>query len=1053
MNFKSNYGMIKRKYKTTFVCLVMSLLIGGTPNLFAQQNGTSNTQQAQTSKKSIKGTIKDNLGDPLIGVSVIIKGTTNGVTTDLDGNFSILCDSKDILQVSYIGFIKQEIPVGNKNTFNITLEEDAKILDEVIVIGYGTTTRKSVVGAVDQVKSQMLADRPVANATQALQGASPSLSIQQRSMNPNDNSMNINIRGLSTMNSNSPLIVIDGLVSDNGSLNKINPSDIETVSVLKDAGTAAIYGSRSANGVILVTTKKGVKNQRPTVRLGTQIGFQDPKILFSPVKGYQNAILKNLALTNVGAQPQFSPAEIRDLYDHQNEEEWNYDQILRTALQQAYNVSVSGGSENTTYLFSGGFYDQESNFIGPDYGITRYNLRSNITSEYGRFKFTSILAYTRNNSKATTANNAIINSSRIPPYYYYKMQADNGKYLINNALTDQNPLGELREGGSESSDNDYVNINLGLDIKIIDGLKLRGVFGADVYSDHRFIRRKQVPLYSSADAETPLVYANPNRNTEDFNEKAYLLNYQLLLDYDKTFGQHHISGLFGATNESYTRKRNEIKYRYTDPILGIPGSGSEVVTGKDGSYNSVKETRETSITSILGRVGYSFADKYYAEGSFRYDGSSKFAKNNRWGFFPSLSLGWRISEESFMDYYKNNIGDLKIRGTYGVLGNQDIDPYQYLTTYSSSANSYGFNNTSVAGAGFKYGNDKLKWETTHTSNIGFDATFLKNSLSVNFDYFYKKTKDILITPEVPTVFGTTLNRYNAGEMKNQGWELTVNYYLKTGEVNHSFSANIGDSWNEVTKYIGNEQISTADNISKIIRVGLPFYSYYGFKTDGYFQSMEEIETSALPVGITASDLKPGDVKYQDRNGDGVIDSKDRYVLGNGFPRYTFGFTYDVKYKNFDFSMFWQGVGKRDMMVRGELVEPFHENYSYAIYKHQLDYWTPTNTEAKWPRLTAAGATSTQNNYQRSSDLFLFDGKYIRLKNIQLGYTIPTNLSRKAGLQKVRAYVNAQNLFTLSKNSFIDPESSEFDGNMSGNANSGRNYPTLKYFGFGFDIEF
>lgn len=1047
--------MIKKLCTSAFICVLLSFISGMPSTAHASQPGKDILPGSPSVMQStVKGVVVDKNGEPLIGVNIVVKGTTNGTVTDFDGNFSIECNPNDVLHVSYIGYKMQEVTVGNQTSLKITMLEDAEVLEEVIVIGYGTTTRKSAVGAVDQVRSEMIASKPTANVSQALQGASPSLNIQQRNMNPNDDgSLNINIRGISTMNNNSPLIVIDGLVSESGSLNKLNPSDIESVSVLKDAGTAAIYGSRSSNGVVLVTTKKGKKNQRPTVRLNSQIGMQDPTVLFRPVAGYQNATLKNLALTNVGSSPQFTPEQIRDLYDHQSEEEWNYDQILRTALQQSYNMSVSGGSENTTYLFSGGFYDQESNFVGDGYGITRYNLRSNITTEYGRFKLTSILAYTRNNSKATTAGNAIINSSRIPSYYYYRMQADNGKYLINDALTDQNPLGELREGGYEQKDNDYVNVNLNLDVKLFDGLKLRGVFGADIYADHRFIRRKQVPLYSSADAENPTVYVNAKRETEDFNEKAYLLNYQLLLDYNKTFGDHTITGLFGATNESYTRRQNQLKYRYTDPILGTPTTGSEVVISDDDTYNSVGSTRETSINSLLGRVGYSYADKYYSEFSFRYDGSSIFPKENRWGFFPSLSLGWRISEEGFMEQYKEKVGDLKIRGTYGVLGNQSIDPYQYLTVYKSSSNSYGFNNSSVAGAAFTYGNQELQWETTNTFNIGFDASFLNNALTATFDYFHKKTKDILIKPEIPTVFGTELSQSNAGEMKNQGWEISLNYRLRTGEFNHNFGLNVGDSKNEVTGFMGEEQIKTADNISKIIREGLPFMAYYGYKMEGYFQSMEEIETSALPTGISASDLRPGDVRYVDMNKDGVIDSKDRTVLGNAFPRYTYGFNYNVEYKGFDLSIFLQGVGKRDMMIRGELVEPFHENYSYAIYKHQLDFWTPTNPDSKWPRLTAAGATSTQNNYQRSTELYKFDGQYLRVKNIQFGYTIPSSLTKKLGLQNVHAYVNAQNLFTFSKNSFIDPESSEFNGNMDGSANSARNYPSLKYFGFGLDIEF
>lgn len=1039
--------MIKGKYKTIFACILCGFISVNTPiYVYAEKNNQNGAQQ--TSDRPVRGTVKDKDGEPLIGAIIKVKGTAKGAVSDIDGNFSIDAKSSDILDISYMGFTSQEITVGNKNSILITLSEDSKVLDEIIVIGYGTTTRKNAIGAVDQVKSKMIEERPVANVTQALQGASPSLTIQQRSMDPNDNSMNINIRGLSTMNSNSPLIVIDGLVTDNASLNKLNPGDIENISVLKDAGTAAIYGSRSSNGVILVTTKTGKKNQRSIVRLGMQMGVQDPDILYRPVAGYQNAILKNLSLTNVGQSAMYSPKEVLDLYNHRNEEYWNYDKIMQSALQQSYNMSISGGSEFTTYMFSAGYFDQESNFIGPKYGKQRYNLRSNITTEVGRLKLTSILAYTRDDGKKNVDGNAIINSSRIPSYYWTKMQADNGKYLVNSLLTDQNPLAGLKEGGYEKGNTDYINANVNLEVKIIDGLKLKGIIGADIYSYHRFIRRKEVKLYNNENNTTADMIMNADRNTEDYNENKRLMNYQLLADYQKTFNKsHNLSLLFGATNESYTFKTNEVKFINTDPILGIPTESP-----KSGS-TSLEGRKKESITSVLGRASYNYEDKYYAEFSFREDGSSKFAKNNRWGFFPSMSLGWRISDESFMDFYKTKIGDIKLRGSYGVLGNQNIDSYQTLTTYSVTTNTYVFDNETVGGAGYKYGNENLKWEKSKTFNVGADFSFLNGALSGTFDYFHKTTSDILLAPQVPTVFGTSLSSENIGEMKNHGWEITLNYYLKTGDFSHSFSGNLGDTQNKVTKLVGGREISSANEYYILKEVGLPFRSYYGYKTDGFFQTIDEIQTSALPSGISASDLRPGDVKYVDRNGDGIIDEKDRYVLGNGFPRYTFGFSYNVEWKGFDFGFFLQGVGKRDMMVRGELVEPFHSNYSYTIYKHQLDYWTPTNTDAKYPRLAAIGSASNTNNYGQGSEINKFDGKYLRLKNIQLGYTVPKTLTNKLSLSKVRAYVNAQNLFTLSKNSWIDPESSEFDANMGGSANSARNYPTLRYFGFGLDIEF
>ena len=1045
--------MTCRKYKLLFFSLAIASLFILAPDINAGQASILST--SQTKNTLVKGTVKDASGEPLIGVSVSVKGKSGiGTITDINGNFSIQCDANDTLVFSYIGYATLEFPVNGKSSLSISMKEDTKVLDDVIVVGYGTTTRKSAVGAVDQVKADMIENRPVANMTQALQGAAPNVIIQQRNHNPNDNKTNFNIRGISTLNDNSPLFVIDGLVADGESFNKLNPMDIENISILKDAGTAAIYGSRSSNGVVVVTTKKGKKNQRPVVRLSGMIGWENPDILFSPVAGYQNATLRNLAETNAGNAPKYTPDQIRDLAAHQNEESWFFDQIMRTAMQQNYNLSVSGGSEHSTYMISMGYYDQESNYVGNDsFGVQRYNFRTSLSTELGRFKLTGILAYARNNSVSTTGGSLEVDAARTPTYYYYKMKSADGRYLLNDILSEFNPLGQLEAGGRNKYRNNYINTNVSAEMKIIDGLKLKGVFGADIMNDTRFTRNHAVAYYSSEEATEPRPIKKENNKTSNWNSNAYLINTQLLLDYNKTFGKHTVNGLVGLTNESYTQSSNEIEKKYVDPDLGIATDETTSEPGNITGKTSVDDSNRTSITSFLGRAGYSYADRYYAEFSFRYDGASKFHKDYRWGFFPSVSLGWRPTEESFMEFYKEKIGDLKLRASYGILGSQAIGTYDRFTVYDVYDNSYAYNNKTVSGAGFKLGLENLTWEKTQTFNIGVDASFLQNSLTVTFDYFHKRTNDILMKPLISSVFGTEMPMANIGKMQNQGWDLSVNYRLKTGAFTHNFNFNLGDSWNKVLEFPGDEQITQVEELSRIIRVGVPLNSYYGYKMAGFFQSYDEIEASAIPVGAK---VQPGDIKFVDRNDDGIIDSKDKFILGNAFPRYTFGFTYGLNWKGIDFSMFWQGVGKRDMMLRGELIEPYHANYSYTIYKHQLDFWTPTNTEARWPRLAAPGSDSNRNNYGNGngSDLFLLDGKYLRLKNLTIGYTLPKEWTKHLGMQKARLYINGQNLLTFSNNSFIDPESSEFDSKMStSGANSGRSYPTLRYFGFGVDIEF
>ncbi len=777
--------------------------------------------QAQANSKKIKvtGTVSDETGEVLPAVNVVQKGTTNGTATDMDGKFSLEVPEGALLTIHYIGFITEEVAAGDAVPMHIVLKEDVQKLSEVVVVGYGTRQRKSITGAVDQVGTDVFENRPVSNAMQALQGASANLIIQQKNMNPNDNnSMNINIRGISTMGNNDPLIVIDGLISSTSTLNNMNPGDIENVSVLKDAGSAAIYGSRSANGVILVTTKKGSKVAKPVVRFSGMLGYQDPDILYQPVEGWQNAMYRNQANMNIGGDPAFTPAQIRDLYEHRSEEYWYLNEIMEKALQQTYNVNVSGGSDNTTYMVSAGYLNQGSNFAG-NFGVERYNFRSNLTTEYGRFKLTSLMAYTRKNERTVAGGtgNVIINSSRIPPYYYYKFMED-GKYLINDVIGDDNTMAKLKNGGYERKDEDNFIGSLNLDVKIIEGLTAKGLVGLDLTQHHRFRRDMKVPLYAAANLETPVLYMNDKKLTEDFNEKRYTLSTQFLLDYDRTFnGGHNVSGLLGASNESYTKQASRIAWTYTDDDLGLPTT-EESLQDKDNK-NSNGDTDQTSITSFFGRLGYNYNDKYYVDASFRYDGSSKFAEDHRWGFFPSFSAAWRLSEEGFMENYRDQFGDLKLRGSYGVLGNQNVDNYSYQTVYQMYTNSYVFGNQVVPGTGFTYGNSFLTWEKSANFNIGLDATFLNNNLYVSLDYFNKRTWDILLSPEVSSVFGTGAAKENAGEMKNQGWEATINYRLTTGDFRHNFNLNVSDSKNKVTDFGGKERIDQNDQLYKIIREG------------------------------------------------------------------------------------------------------------------------------------------------------------------------------------------------------------------------------------------
>lgn len=984
----------------------------------------------------------------LPGVSVFVKGTTIGTITDTDGNYRLDVPEDAVLVFSFVGYAQEEIPVSGKSVINITLTPDIQSLDEIVVIGYGTALRKDVVGAVDQVKGEVIANRPVANITQALQGTSPSLIIQQRSMNPNDNTMNINIRGISTLNNNDPLVVIDGMIMDDvGSMNLLNPSDVESISILKDAGAAAIYGSRSANGVILITTKKGRLEMTPVVTFNAAVGSQNPNILLKPVKGYQNALLRNDSYVNAGLNPIYTSEEIAAFA--KGDSEWGLKAIMKNALQQNYNVGIQGGSKATSYNLSFGYYDQESNFKGQDFGLKRYNFRSNIVNNIGRVKATTLLSYSRQEGRSDRGGLWLSDAMRVPTYNTYDLYPDeNGKYYNNDITSAGNYLATLYHGGLTTTDNDHFQGIITGELDIWKGLKARSVFGYDLKSEHRLITRRYYPVYDYINRDVIANASSSNEfHIEDYNGKITMLNTQFLLDYNRAFGDHSITGLFGFTAESFRRERNEIKRQYVDPDL-YQNTDETIID--PSSYNTPNGTAERALHSWLGRIGYSYKDRYYAEVNGRYDGSSRFMKERRWGFFPSVSAGWRITEEDFFSFWKERMGDLRLRGSYGVLGSQSVDDYQYLTTYTIYTNQYGFNDGAVTGTGYTYGNSLLTWEKTATLDLGFDAALLNNRLSVSYDFFNKYTTDILLTPQTPSTLGGAVSKANIGEMRNRGWDISITYRLTQHEFSHVFSFNIGDTFNKVMKY-GNQDIAKADEIERIIREGVPLYNYYGYKTDGLFQNSEEIRNSALPIGAT---VQPGDVRYVDRNKDGFIDDNDRYILGNAFPHYTFGFSYTLNWKGFDVNMLWQGVGKRSMALRGEMVEPFHGSYYYVMFRHQLDYWRPGNTDAKYPRLVNSASPSYSNNYSYSSDRNIYNAAYLRLKNIQIGYTIPKALTQRVKVNKLRIYATGQNLLTFSKNSFIDPESSEFGNSMNTeSANSGRNYPTLLYYGGGIEVEF
>lgn len=994
---------------------------------------------------TVTGRLTDEEGNPIPSASVTVKGTSIGTTTNANGNFALTIPdniSNPVLVFSIVGFEISEISVNGRQSINISLKKMEKVLEDVVVVGYGTQRKSSLTGAVDGISGKVIEGRPVANVSQALQGVSPNLIIQQRNFEPGQG-VNLNIRGLSTLGDNTPLVVIDGIPG--GDINLLNPADIETVSILKDAGSAAIYGSRSANGVILITTRKGKKNERATVRYNGIYGIQSPRITYEPVHAWENAYYKNESLANSGLQPSFTPQQIKE-FAERGDGDWRLDNILRDAPQQSHNLSISGGSDHSTYMLSLGYLDQENSFIGDGLGYKRYNIRLNQMTEIGRLKLNAILSYAKvmGRDHSSSASTLIVDAGRVP--LYYSFTDEDGNYLTNPVSSEFNPKAILEKGGYRKNDNDEVFGNINAELNITSDLKVRGVFGGTIRANHGFGRRLQINFQPGG------VYGN-DREVYDDNYRSLFTNLQLIAEYNKTIKDHSIQVLVGGANESFKSEHNRITKTLTDPNLGTPTTGTIIV--ESASYNANQGTTETSINSLFGRAGYQFSGKYFAEFNFRYDGSSKFEKSNRWGFFPSIAAAWRVSQENFMESTRGWLNDLKLRASYGVLGNQNVNAYQYQTTFFNFPNAYGFNGSPVGGSGFLLGNPSLTWEKASTLNIGGDAVLFNRKLEISYDYFDKTTSDILYTRrDVPQIFGSGFPDYNVAKVRNRGWEVKATYHLRSKAFNQSFSINLADNLNELIALTSgaNEQVERKEEFELLRRIGHPITVYQGYRRDGYFQTMDDLLSGPKFAGGTVA---PGDIRFVDRNKDGIIDDNDKFILGNPFPRYTFGFTYTANYKGFDVQIFVQGVGKRDAMLRGELVEPFHFGYGGTMYRHQTDYWTPTNPNAKYPRLAEAGSPSNTNNYRTGSDIYLFDAAYARLKNIQIGYTIPQVLTRKIGMQRARVYVTGQNLITLSKLNFFDPEITEFDNNTGFNtgANSARAYPLPVFYGFGLDITF
>jgi TonB-linked SusC/RagA family outer membrane protein len=1014
---------------------------------------------------TVKGRVVNNKGEGIPNVNVRLQGGTVGTISNDQGFFTLKIpagQSNGTLVCSSVGYIPSEVGINSRTDITIMLTADSKDLGEIVVTAYGSQQKKQVTAAINTISSKDLQGKPVTNMFQALQGTAPNLILQQGTAEPGAR-LTLNIRGVGSLTGNTPLIIIDGVDAGAVGLQNLNPYDVESISVLKDASSAAIYGSQAANGVVYVTTKRGTKDGKPSVTYNGMYGWQNPTTLPRQVEGWQYMTLKNEALVNSGKTPQYAPEDIKHWHDRGSEPSYLHEMLRKNTPQQNHSVGLTGGGKSSSYLISLGYVDQgnmlQNSYVTQDFYYKRYNARTNLSVDVSKYvKVNANIAYTKSYFRTQVADIGILIRDAIRTPRIYPVKDSLGNFVVP-ALNSNNVIAQLEQGGYNLKDQD--NLIGGLDISILPVKHVRINLNASGNykinnETNRVNKYSYAPYYTTANP--PIYNSFWESEYKDMNTNVYGT-----VEYENTFGKHYVKGMVGvrsdAVNEFYGVKASRFGTTNLDDDYAIGGGYIPKPDGSFdyaniGTYNDISNPNLYALNSLFGRVNYAYNDKYLAEFTWRYDGSSKLAPGHRWQFFPAGSLGWRLTEEKFMEDFKDKIGNVKFRYSWGQVGNSNIGGYNYLARVTLNSGKYAFNNAPSPGADFSAYNETLQWEISTMTNYGVDADFFNGKLTGSFDFFNKNTTGIYLFQVVPGTAGIGSSLQNVGKVQNKGWELTVGYRAKTGSVNHTFSANISDNLNKVIKY-GEQNIQGSD-FSYIIKEGFPIASYYGYKSDGLYQNLDDIKNAPTVPFAYNQQVMPGDIRYKDRNSDGKIDANDRYVFGNPFPRYTFGFSYSANWKNFDFSMLWQGVGKRSQFLRGDIVEAFHNNEDHAFVQH-LDRWTPTNPEASYPRLTIG--TADANNFAYS-DYWMFDTKYLRLKNLQFGYTLPKRITDVVKIQSARIYFTSQNLLTITPRRFrqlgVDPEFTQFDdklGFSNYNAIAGRNYPNAATFSFGLDLKF
>ena len=971
----------------------------------------------------LSGTVVDENGEPLVGAAVMIKDSSTGTVTDLDGAFTLAVPRGATLVVSFIGFQDQEVVPGNRNNIVVTLLTDGKLLDEVVVIGYGTVKRKDLTGSVAAVRGEDLEVKRTTNLSTALQGTMSGVMVTRDNSAPGSGAGSIRVRGITTMGTSDPLIIVDGVQVS--SLDYVNTADVESISVLKDAAAASIYGAKAAAGVILVTTKRGDKGDMSinyTGEFGMEIPTAEPDMVgLTRYLEMYNELLYNDNPT-AGFFQQYTADQVKNWVknnatdpDHYPITDWRGLMMKDFAPRQTHQLTVSGGNEfvrtkaSLSYDEVGALYDGRK--------FQRYMLRTNNDFTIIKDKLYATLDINVRRGHNLTTIYDPFSDMRKTPAIYAAMWHDG---RIAEGKSGANPYGLLLTSGESNSWSTQLGGKGTLEYRPFKGLSIQGVVSPFInYTKQKKFR--MATYYTTMDDPEQFggwlegggtVYSA--NNLSETRNDSYNITSQVLVNYHATFGSRHDFSALAGFENYITRSENLTASREFYELTQYPYLD---VGPEDYQYNSGDGSEYTS-NSFFGRIMYDYAGKYLLQANVRHDGSSRFARQYRWGTFPSVSAGWVVSEESFLQGARPWLSFLKLRASWGMLGNERIGsnyfPYLALISFNDSLfykDGEVVSNKTAAQRGLAV--EDITWETTTSLDFGLDATFFSNRLKVGFDWYDKKTSDMLLDVEIPYMMGFTKPKTNAGQMSTRGWDLELGWNDRVGDFIWSVNANVSDFQSVIDNVNGADII----NGSSIQREGEFYNAYYGYASEGIYQTQEQVDNSArLYNTVTVGDIRYKDISGPDGEPDGVINSEyDRVVLGNRYPRFQFGGNIHMAWRGIDAAVVFQGIGSKLAYMSTNMVQPLRDNYGNIPAILDDHYWSPFNTEeenaaAIYPRLTKTGIS---NNYA-FSDFWMFDGGYFRLKNVTLGYTLPASLTQNVGIKRLRFYASASDLFCLSR---------------------------------------